>query len=589
MVKKFLLKGKKILTAPQSSIFSAASIIMVMIAASKVLGFIRQRTLFAFFAPQETDLFLAAFELPDLIFQVFVYGVLSAAFIPVFTSFLSRKKEKDAWYITASSLNILLTLFLALGLFIFIFAAPIYTVVAGSSVKTFFGVDGGYSADQIAQVVKLARILLFAQLFFVVSSFMTGILESYKRFLIPAIAPLFYNLGIILGTILLSPKMGLIGPTVGAVFGAGAHFLVQAPFAYKLGFRPKFVWDLKHKGVKKLLQLAFPRVIELSFFQARRLVWLFLASLIPGGFTYLKSGDLLQALPIGVFGLSLAKAALPTLSQNATKRDYKSFRRSFFATLNQILFLVVPSSVFLAVLRIPIVRLVFGAQRFDWPATVQTGYVLSSFAIGIFAYAGILLVSRGYYALHDTKTPVVISLIAVVLNAVLGFIFVLGLGFDTWGIALSYSFAGIFQFVLLIYFLLPKVGARAETVLIPLTKTAIASVVSGGLVFFLLKIFDRSVWVKRLSFLGAIESTKVIPFESFVVDTRYTGNLLMLTMVVLTIGVFVFLGSSIILRNAEAWTFFNYAKRIITKRKSAQISKEEQEPVAPTPTDITTT
>lgn len=587
MVKKIISRSKKILTTPQSSIFSAASIIMLMIIASKILGFVRQRTLFTFFDPTQTDLFLAAFELPDLIFEIFVFGVLSAAFIPVFSKYLSRDKEAEAWHVAASSLNILLVIFSILGIIVFIFAKPLYTLVTGNFIKDQLGVAGGFSSSQIKQVVALSRLLLVAQLFFVASSLMTGVLESHKRFIIPAIAPLFYNLSIILGTIFLSKHIGLYAPTIGAVIGALIHFLIQAPFAYELGFRPKIIWDLKHKGVKKLIKLATPRMIELSFFQVRRLVWLFLASVLPGGFTYLKSADLLQTLPVGVFGLSLAKASLPTLSQQVAKKDFNSFRKTFYSTLNQILFFVIPFSVFLAVFRIPVVRLIFGAQRFNWSATIQTGYILTAFAIGIFAYAGSLLVSRSFYALQDTKTPVAISILSVLTNTILGFVLILGLKVGTWGIALSYSIAGVLQFSLLTLALTKKIHADKFKIIIPLTKIIISSLVSGAVMYFLLKIFDRSVWIKKLSFLGKLESTSFFPFERFVLDTRYTINLLILTTIVSTIGLSIYLILSILLGLDEVYGFFNLIKKIFVKHKVASISEKEEETITPPPSDTT--
>jgi len=585
MVDKLINKGKRLFTSPQSSIFSAATVIMLMIVVSKILGFVRQRTLFSFFSPSETDLFLAAFELPDLIFEVFVYGVLSASFIPVFTKYLTKKKSKDAWHVAAAGLNILLIIFVALSLLVIIFANPLYNLVTGSFAKNLIGVSGGFSVKQVSQVVALSRTILVAQLFFVVSSFMTGILESHKRFIIPAIAPLFYNLGIIGGTVLLSAKYGLMGPTIGAVIGAFFHMAIQIPFATQLGFRPKLILDFKHPGIKKLAKLSIPRIIELSFFQLRRFVWLFLASAVSGGFTYLKSADLLQTLPIGVFGVSLAKAALPTLSQQEAEGDREKFKRTFTNTLNQILFLVIPTTVFLAVLRVPVVRLVFGADRFDWDATIQTGLVLSAFLIGSFAYAGSLLVSRAFYALHDTKTPVLISIISILVNSVLGFVFILVLKIDTWGIALAYSIAGNLQFFTLLMLLIKKIKLSVSSFLIPLTKILVASGISGFIMFLILKVFDKSVWVKRLSFLGKFEVHNNIPFENFVLDTRYTGNLLALTVMTIFVGGLIYLLLSLLFRLKEIHVIAGFAKKIMKSQKIGPIAKKEKEPVSPPPTD----
>lgn len=585
MVNKLISKSKKLLTAPQSSIFSAATIIMVMVMASKFLGFVRQRTLFTFFSPADTDLFLAAFELPDLIFEIFVYGILSAAFIPVFSKYLSRGKEKEAWHVAVSSLNLLLVVFAIFALLVFVFANPLYSLITGGFVKGLVGAEGGFTDAQVSVVVSISRLLLIAQIFFVMSSFLTGVLESFKRFFIPALAPVLYNLGIIFGIVFLSPSLGIYGPVVGVLIGALAHLLVQLPLARHLGFRMKLVLDLRHPGVRRMIKLSIPRVIELVFLQFRRIAWLFLASLFVGGFTYLKSADLIQALPIGVFGLSLAKAAFPTLSQQAGTKDMDGFRNTFVSTLNQVFFLVIPFAAFMIVLRIPVVRLVFGTQQFDWNSTVQTGYTLSAFAIGIFAYAGSLLVSRSFYALQDTRTPVVFSIISVIANVALAFILVLGFGTGTWGIALSYSIAGILLFVPLISILIKRIKLGSSEIIIPFVKMLASAGFASVLMFLILKIFDRSVWIKRLSFLGSIESAKVIPFETFVLDTRFTVNLIVLTFVVVLVGTIAYISASVALGTKEVWTTFGFIRRILVKRKIAPVPRDESEIVSPPPSD----
>ncbi len=588
MVRKLIKNRKSILFAQQASVLSAASIIMLTVVVSKILGFVRQRVLFTHFTPAETDLFLAAFELPDILFEVLVFGALSAAFIPVFSKYIRTKDKEKGWEMVSGSLTILLTVYIVLSALVFIFARGAYGFLAGNFFKDLIGIGGGFSQDEVQTVVSLTRILLFSQLFFVVSSVMTGILESHKRFLFPAIAPLIYNLGIILGTVFLAPIYGLYGPIIGAFIGAIGHLLVQAPVAYHLGFRFKLKWNIDHDGVRELFKLAGPRVLELSVFQIKRIVWLFLGSLTVGGFTYLKSADLLQTLPVGVFGVSLAKAALPTLSQQAGEKKNKEFKRTFFTALNQILFLVVPISAFLVVLRIPLVRLVFGADQFDWTATVSTSYALSAFAIGSSAYAASLLVTRAFYALHDTRTPVSISVASVIINAVLGFVLVLGLQTGTWGIALSYSIAGILQFLALITILLRRLKASYKRFITPLSKMIVASAITGFTMRVVLRLFDRSVWVKQLSFLSSQEAIQSIPFERFVLDTRYTVNLFILTIIVSLLGITEYLLIQILLKSDEVWAFFGFVRRLTVKRSISPIPEKEVEQVAPPPTEATT-
>lgn len=441
----------------------------------------------------------------------------------------------------------------------------------------------GYSQIERTQVIQVTRVLLLAQVFFVVSYVLTGALESLRRFLVPALAPLFYNIGIILGTVLLSKRFGLLGPAYGVLLGSSCHFLVQLPLAVKLGFR--FTNKIRiSKGVKNIGKLALPRVIEVSFLQISKMVELFLASIIStASYAYFYLGNSLQLLPVGLFGTSIAKAALPTLSSQA--EDVERFKRTLYSALHQMVFLILPLAVILMVLRIPLVRIIYGRRLFDWDSTVQTGMVVSAFGVGIVFQAASALLARSFYALHDTKTPVLISIVSMLFVVTGDFILVKGFSLPVWALAASFSAGSVFQAASLYVLINKKLGVFSFTRIVPLVKSATAAFGSGVVMYLLLKIFDRSVWVKRLSFLKVFRSLENIPFEKFVLDTRYTANLLVLTVSVSIIGVIVYLGLSIILGSQEVWTFFNLVKKIFIRRKVAPIPAKEQEPVAPTPTE----
>lgn len=576
MVKKIIAKGKRLFAAQQSTVLSAASIIMLMVVASRVLGLVRQRTLAHFFAPNELSLFFAAFRLPDLIFEVLVFGTFSSAFIPVFTKSL-KKGNSRAWRTAGMVVNISLILFALFALLAGLFADNIYALFAP-----------GFDPTQRAEIVRVARVLFVAQGFFVVSYVLTGVLESLRRFLVPALAPLFYNLGIIIFTIVLVPRWGLLAPAIGVFIGALFHFLIQLPLAVKLGFR--FTGSVRpNEEVKQIGRLALPRIIELSFLQISKTVELFLASLIStAAYTYFTFGNSLQLLPVSLFGISIAKAALPTLSRQANSPG--RFRKTLLSSLYQIAFLTLPFATILIVLRIPLVRLVYGTQIFSWEATVQTGMVLSAFAVGVIFQAVNALLARGFYALGDTKTPVIVSVAAIAIVISTNFTLIRGFNLDVWGLATAFSLGSAFQASLLLYLIDKRLSKRFPVkLLIPLIKSCFAALGSGVVMFILLKVFDRSVWVKRLSFLGKLESTRVIPFERFVLDTRYTANLLVLTILVSIVGAFVYLGLSVALENREIWTFFNLIKRVFIKHKIAPIPRKEPEPISPPPTDTTMT
>ncbi|MGB9707062.1 MAG: lipid II flippase MurJ, partial [Microgenomates group bacterium] len=200
MWKNLFKNGSNFLTSQQKNIFSAAFVIMLTIAASRILGLIRNRVLAHFFTAETLSVYFAAFRLPETVFEVLVFGTLASAFIPTFTSYLSKRQEKEAWYVACAMINIALVFFLVLAIALFVFSKPFYYLITP-----------GFSLSQVELTANLARILLLAQGFFVLSYFLTAVLESFRRFLVPAVAPLFYNLGIILGTVFFAPKFGIYG------------------------------------------------------------------------------------------------------------------------------------------------------------------------------------------------------------------------------------------------------------------------------------------------------------------------------------------------------------------------------------------
>ncbi|HET7099223.1 MAG TPA: murein biosynthesis integral membrane protein MurJ [Patescibacteria group bacterium] len=566
-----IAKGKKLINSQQNTVLSAASLIMVMIVVSRVLGLIRQRVLANYFAPTDLSLFFAAFRLPDTIFEVLVFGTFSSAFIPVFTKAL-KDGEKKAWEIAGRVVTIGLLIFGVAAIVFAIWAPQIYTVIAP-----------GYGEAETVQIANLARILFAAQGFFVISYVLTGVLESLRRFLVPALAPLFYNIGIILGTVFLTPYLGLLAPAIGVVIGALAHFLIQYPLSRKLGFR--FIWSAKpDAGVKQIGSLALPRVVDLAFDQVGKTTELFLSSLISqASYTYYIFANTLQLLPVTLFGTSLAKAVLPMLSR--VDGDQKEYRRILLTAIYQAIFFTLPLAAVLIVLRIPIVRLVYGTKIFDWEATVQTGMVLSVYALGIVSQTLMSILARAFFALHDTKTPVKVSFLGLGLLIIGDFILVKGLGFPVWALAASFAFSTVVEAIILLILINKKVGGILNFKFIAhMLKVLTATLISGTSMYFLIKFFDRSVWVKQLSFLSNVDSLSYIPFQRFVLDTRYTGNLLILTIMTFIIGIVIYICFTLLFKVEESRYFLEVIRKAIVDKTLPQLPKE-QEPVSPTTTD----
>lgn len=563
-----IAKGKRIINSQQNSVLSAASLIMVMIVVSMVLGLIRQRVLASYFPPDSLSIFFAAFRLPDAIFQVLVFGTFSSAFIPVFTKTL-KEGEARAWLLAGKVVSV--------GLAIFLFAVAIFGFGA---VKIYSVMAPGYGASGTAEIAFLARILFAAQGFFVVSYVLTGVLESLRRFLVPALAPIFYNLGIIFGTIVLTPYLGLVAPAVGVVIGAFAHFIIQYPLSRKLGFR--FTLNIKpDEGLKKIGQLALPRVVDLAFDQIGKSAELFLASIISqASYTYYTFANTLQLLPVTLFGTSLAKAVLPMLSR--VEGNWKEYRKILLAAIYQAMFFTLPLSAALIALRVPVVRLIYGTKIFDWEATIQTGTILSVFAVSIVSQTLMSVLARAFFAIHDTKTPVKVSFIGLFILVVGDFILVKGFHLEIWALAASFAASTIVEAIILLVLINKKVGSILNSKFVVHTlKILSATIVSGTAMFFMLKIFDKSVWVKRLSFLSGVDVTRTFPFERFMIDTRYTGNVIILTGMTFLVGAIIYVVLSLIFRIDEARYFLNVAKKILIKRTLPSLPTKEQEPITP--------
>jgi putative peptidoglycan lipid II flippase len=557
-MKLFTNKIKSLFQDQQHSVLSAATLIMVMIVASRLLGLVRQRVLAHYFVSSDLSLFFAAFRLPDTIFEILVFGTFASAFIPIFTNTLKESKEK-AWKTAGIIANWGGLFFVILAAIVVIFAHPLYRLITP-----------GFIASDQTKIADLARILFIAQGFFVISYVLTAVLESSKRFFVPALAPLFYNLGMIISTILLSSRYGLYAPVIGVVIGASMHFLIQLPFAIKLGFRFSKAFTITPE-VMKIARLSLPRIAEVSFLQIAKFVELTLASLISvPAYTYFTFGNTIQLLPVGLFGTSIAKASLPTLSAQAD--DLPAFKKTLFETLNQVVFLMMPIVAFLMVARVPVVRLIFGTDIFTWEATVETSLVVSAFAIGIFSQAANSILARSFYALHNTRTPVLVSVSTLTLNIILDYIFVFIYKLPVWSLAFAFSLSSIIQSVILFVLITKRIHNGAKTALyLPILKSIMGGIVSGSTMFFILKFFDKSVWIKKLSFVSNLS----LPFEKFVLDTRYAGNLLVLTAIVGVIGMIVYIVVLRILKSKELDTFINLFKRMLLGQKFSTVSTEK--------------
>lgn len=541
MVKNLL----SLLSTRQTSILSGAVILMTTVAASKILGLVRDRLLAHFFTPDQLAVFLAAFRIPDLMFQLLIFGAVSVAFIPVFTDYLHHKDEKEAFEFASDILNIVLLIFILATIVVLFLVQPLTNFVVP-----------GFTTAQKETTAMLTQIILLGQILLTVGAFFAGILQAYQRFIIPALAAVFYNLGVILGIIFFQSSLGIFGPALGVIIGAALHVLLQIPLVSSLGFKHQIRLNFNSEGIREVLGLMSMRTIGVTVEQINETVGIILASLIStSSVTFLTFAQHLQVVPIGLFGATLAQAALPVLSQERTRGEDALFKSTLLTTMHQILFLTLPAAAILIVLRIPAVRLVFGASQFDWVATVLTGRTLAFLAVGLTAQSVILLLVRGFYALKDTRTPVFVSVVTVLLNILLSIIFVRNLKLDVWSLGLSYAIVSNIALVLLLYFLNKKVGGFGiKELYTPALKMFFAAVMSAIALYLPIKALDQ-----------------------YIFDTTRTLNLIFLTGIASSLGLFVYLVLVWQMKVKELETFGNIVKKIYSMKfrvKSEEIIEE---------------
>ncbi len=455
---------------------------------SKLLGFYRDRLLAGHFgAGSLLDSYYAAFKLPDLIFNTLVLGALASAFIPVFTRIWLEDKTK-ALRLSNAILNYLVTTLIVLAA-VFILIAP---GIVGVIVP-------GFSGDQLNQTIDLTRIMLISIIFFGLSNVVGGILNSLRKFFSFSLAPVLYNLGIILGIIVFYPNFGINGLAWGVVFGSFLHFLIQLPEVIKSGWKYKFNWKFTAE-VKKVLKLMLPRTIGLAAGQINQLVITMVAStLMAGSIAIFNLANNLQSFPISIFGVSLAIAVFPVFSEALARHDQRMFVTAFSIHFRRVIFLIIPVSIFILLLRAQLVRVILGSGNFDWSDTYFTAQTLGWFTISLFAQSLIPMLARSFYALEDTKTPVIISFVAIVIN-IIGTIF-LGSKYGVVGLALAFSIASILNMILLMVVLRLRVGYLDDKKIIWSTfKISINSLLSGGVVYLMLR--AMATMVDMQTFVG---------------------------------------------------------------------------------------
>ncbi len=437
--------------AERAQVVEAAGVIGVATLLSRILGFLRDMVLARLFgAGAAADAFFVAYRIPNLLRELFAEGSMSAAFIPVFSEYLAQRTKRDAWELASAAFTTLLTILTGVCI-LGILAAPwIVSLIAP-----------GFSADAERQALTtmLTRIMFPYLLCIGLAALAMGVLNSVRSFAAPAFSPVLFNIAIIASALLLAPLFAepILAVAFGVVLGGFAQFLSQMPALRKAGLLFGWRFDFAHEGVRRIGWLMAPALIGLSVTQINILVSTILASYFPGGPTYLFYGMRLIHFPLGIFGVALATALLPSLSAQASRKEWDALRGTLGFGLRLIFFIILPAMVGLMLLRVPIVHLFFEHGRFTAADTQGTAAAVLAYAVGLWAFAGVRIVVSAFYSMQDTRTPVLVAALALGANVALSLLLMGPLAHA--GLALATSLSAILNVTLLVVLLARRLGA----------------------------------------------------------------------------------------------------------------------------------
>jgi putative peptidoglycan lipid II flippase len=488
---------RKILNSSQNTVTGAAVILTIAVLLSRILGLVRDRLLAgAFGASINLDIYFAAFRIPDLVYSILFAGGVIVSLLPLFSEIYCKDKEKS-WDTINNILNIFFVSYIILAVFFFIYTPQIISSMVS-----------GFDAASIQTTIDLTRLIFISVFFFGVSSIFSTVLNYFNRFVAYSLAPIVYNLGIILGIVFLSPYFGVFGAGLGVIIGSFLHFLIQVPSALKCGYRYKFIIDFKNPAIKEFIGLIIPRTIASSSSQINFIFITFIASGIgAGAISIFNLSNNLRYLPIGIIGVSFATAIFPLLSklwaENKKEEYFKEFRKVF----NEVMYISFPIGVLIFVLRNEIVDIVLRTGNFGSSAAIITAAALGLYFMSTAAQCLVPILLRGFFSLKDTITPTVIAIFFVIANIFLSFFFVsvfngdnllvnltktiLGLDgtidFSVLGLVVAFNIGLLLEFILLFYAFYKTIGNFGiKEIFVAFLKILFSSIIMGIGAWYLL-------------------------------------------------------------------------------------------------------
>lgn len=435
----------------QTGVMKAAGILVIANLLSSILGFVRDIIISTVFdMGSSTDAYNAAFTMPDTIYTILVGGGLSAAFIPVFSSYLAEKRYEDGYRMASTILNIVAIVAAVFCIIGEIFTPQLLILILDKS--------GEWTQETIGLTILLTRIMFFQCFFMCLTGICMGILQSYKDFTPPSIGSILYNVTIIgVGVLLLTLGTGIAGFCIGVVLGSIVNFAVQIFPIYRHKFQYKKIIDLDHEGVRQFFKLFWPALIGVAVAQINLIVnrW-FASGLEEGILSNMVQAQRIMQLPINIFAYALAMSIFPTMVEHFATSDMDSYKKDLSLGIRNVTFIILPCAVGIISIRVPLVRAIYLQGNFSPENVPILSTLLALYCIGMIGYSVRQVVLQGFYAIKETRTPVAINIFILCLNILLTILFVTPWGAK--GIAIAYSVAGLCSVTTQTFFLRRRIG-----------------------------------------------------------------------------------------------------------------------------------
>ena len=476
----------------------AAGVISFFTFFSRILGLARDILIAGFFGSgMFADAFFVAFKIPNLLRRLFAEGSFSVSFIPVFSEYLRKKSREDACEMARVVLTFLVLILAIVTITGIIFSPYIVRIIAPG-----FATAG----EKFSLTVLLTRIMFPYVLLISVFALFMSILNSLKHFAAPAMGPIFLNVFMIIALLFLAPHMKnpTVGLSIGVLAGGVVQLFLQVPFLISRGISLAPKWDLKHPALKKIGLLMVPAMFGSAVYQINQLIGTLLASLLEeGSVSYLYYADRLVQFPLGVFAIAISTAALPAFSRVAADGEIEKLKKTLSHALRVTMFITIPSMIGLIVLREPVIKLLFQRGAFDSNTTIMTARALLCYSLGLWAFSALRIIVSAFYSLQDTKTPVKVAIMAMLLNVSFSVI-LMRTPLKHAGLAMALSLASIFQLGILIYLLKKKLGEIYDReTMISIAKTLISSFLMGICIYFPTKVILADIYSQSFPRLAA--------------------------------------------------------------------------------------